>query len=158
MSEQVSREAFVGGAFRFGTFSPTHYVVAAFDAVNDAELAARAIRRAGFAAGALRCWSGAEVLEQHRAFRRCWTLWDRLGASLAAIMGEEPLAEREYLALAERGHWFLTVYAPRPEVVERARRALSAHGGHAMRHYDHLTIADLPGETSPTIGTAAAAA
>jgi hypothetical protein len=142
MSTQFGKTTFRAGEVSFGTFSPTHYVVAAFDTEEQAKRTLQALREAEFRAEDVRLWSGAEVLERHQAFLKQQNLLDRVGA-VVAMLGTEQEAMQQYLTMAEQGHFFLTVYAPQPELVERAAIILANNQAHATRYYDHWTVADL---------------
>jgi hypothetical protein len=127
-------------ATALGFYYPRHYVVAVIDDPAKAIQALAALREAGFDDAAAELCPGPDFLTNYRGFVDGQNLFQRASRLFPV---EEEDAVKEYLAEAERGASFVTVYTPKHDERDRARDLLKQHGGHAMRHYGERTITDL---------------
>lgn len=133
------RQFFKEGDTSLATFYPKHYIVAGYHNLADAEAAAMASRKNGFADNDVRTFDGHFVLEQMEA--REGNNWlERLQQQLAEFAGTETGYVREDADLARSGGAFLFVYAPEDEDVDRARRVFAQHGPAYARRYLAIAI------------------
>jgi hypothetical protein len=115
-----------------------NYMVGVIDDPARAEAAAAALRDGGFPAPDVALQSGTELDERVR----------REGGTDALLMSEQGALCLDYNeATNTRGGAIVSVYTPTPEQVERARRILSDHGAHDLRHFGDWTITEFPEAT-----------
>ena len=62
---------------------------------------------------------------------------ERLGSYLPS---DEHEALQQYVSEAEQGQYFVTVYAPHPDQIERARDILAKHGASDMHYYGERAL------------------
>jgi hypothetical protein len=118
-------------------------VVAVIDDRESAERAVRALSDAGLPEDAVDLLDGPSVVEAIRSFRQHRGRLQRLEAWLSSAFSDDADYARIYALEAERGHYLVIAHAAQPELVERVRQVLHAHGAHGMRHYESLTVTDL---------------
>ena len=134
------REQFAEGETLFGTFYPKHYIVAVIPEQDQAQQAVAALREAGHPEQEARLWTGAEVLDRYNTFLQKRNVLERLGSYLPS---DEHEALQQYVSEAEEGQYFVTVYAPHPDQIERARDILAKHGASDMHYYGEFVMTDL---------------
>ncbi len=122
---------------------PLDDVVAVIDDRESAEQAVRSLIDAGLSDGDVDLLDGPFVVEAARPFRQRGGRLQRIEAWLSAAFSDDAANARIYDLEAARGHYLVVAHAPRPEVVERVRGVLHAHGAHDMRHFELLTVTDL---------------
>ncbi len=122
---------------------PLDDVVAVIDDRESAERAVRSLRDAGLPEDDVDLVDGPFAIEAFRSFRQHRGRLQRLEAWLSSVFSDDATYAPIYQREAERGHYLVIAHAPRPEVVERVRQVLSAHGAHSMRHFELLTVTDL---------------
>lgn len=132
-------EFFKEGDTSLGTFYPTHYIVAGYHNLADAEAAAMACRKNGFAGDDVRALEGDLVMEQMEA-REGANWLERMEQQLAKFAGTETGYVHEDADLARSGGAFLFVYAPGDEHVDKARRVFAQHGPAYARRYLKIAI------------------
>lgn len=133
------QEFFKEGDTSLGTFYPTHYIVAGYHNLADAEAAAMACKKNGFAAEDVRALGGKFVTEQMQ--KREGENWlERMEQQLAKFAGTETGYVREDAELARSGGAFLFVYAPDDERVAQAKRVFAKHGPAYARRYLNVAI------------------
>jgi hypothetical protein len=138
MDEQ--EEFFKKGGTSLATFYPTHYIVAAYPTRADADAAAKACRKNGFADDDVRVLDGDFVLGRIEAREEDANWIERVKRQLAQFAGTESDFVDEDAAFAQTGGAFLYAYAPDDEAVERARRVFARHGPVYARRYLRLAI------------------
>jgi hypothetical protein len=126
-----------------GNIYPRDDVVAVIDDWDSAQQAVRALSAAGMPEGDVELLDGPSVVEASRSFEQHRGRFQRLEAWLSEALSDDAAYARGYVLEAERGHHLVIAHAPQPEVVERVRQVLRAHGAHSMRHFESLTVTDL---------------
>ena len=126
-----------------GNIYPLDDVVAVIDDPESAERAVRSLRDAGVAEDDVDLLDGPSVVEATRSFRQHGGRLRRVEAWLSEAFSDDAEYARIYEREAERGHYLVIAHAAQPDVVERVRQVLRAHGAHNMRHYESLTVTDL---------------
>lgn len=130
----------VAPVFRWGSFYPTHCVVAVVAQAERAERAVVALSDAGFAAEDITSVAGRDAIANDKAFMDGRNVVQR---AQGLFPSEEDAIVQEYLREAERGSGFVVVRAPEREQRARAHRILKDHGGMGMRYYGDNAITDL---------------
>ncbi|MGH8233575.1 MAG: hypothetical protein ACREPU_05185 [Rhodanobacteraceae bacterium] len=133
------QEFFKEGDTSLGTFYPTHYIVAGYHNLADAEAAAMACKKNGFTDDNVRALEGDFVTQQMEA-REGANWMERMEQRLAKAAGTETAYVREDADLAHSGGAFLFVYAPDDEHVAKARRVFAQHGPAYARRYLNVAI------------------
>jgi hypothetical protein len=124
-----------------GTCYPTNHVSAVIDQHTEAEEAAEALRRAGFADVSV--FHGQEAYaairdkrERAGMLQRAWQ-WVR-------NLGDEDEIHARYLDALRRGGSYLIVYADTREEVQSAREILIAHHAYNLWHLGPWVMERLP--------------
>lgn len=129
----------------FGIFYPTHYLVAAYPNLEDAQRAMRLLKNVGWADDDVIAVPGEEVVryqEEHLAVRGLWGL---LMAQLSRIIDtEQPYADSD-LEAAKRGVAFLAVHCHTQTIKAEAWRVLVATNPLVARYYDASGVELLTG-------------
>lgn len=131
---------FKDGDTSLGTFYPTHYIVAGYHALADAEAAAAAFKKNGFASEDVRAVGGGLVLQKMVAREDDANWLERMQQELSEFAGTETGYVREDADLAHSGGAFLFVYAPEDDDVDKARRVFAQHGPAYARRYLKIAI------------------
>jgi hypothetical protein len=126
-----------------GNAYPRDDVVAVVDDRESAQRAVRALIEAGLPEDDVDLLDGPTVAEASRSFEEHRGRLQRFEVWLSSAFSDDAAYARAYVLEAERGHHLVIAHAQRPEVVERVRQVLRAHGAHSMRHYEALTVTDL---------------
>jgi len=124
----------------FGQLYPTDDVLAVMDDRAAAERAAGALREAGIPEDDYDVLDGAWVTEVMRTMEQGRGLLGRIAAAVAA---DDASYLQEFAKEAQQGRAILVVHAAEPDVRERVREVLAAHGARRMRHYGRWVITDL---------------
>jgi hypothetical protein len=130
---------FKEGDTSLSTFYPTHYIVAGYRNLADADAAMAAFRKNGFASDDVRALDGDFVLGQMEA-REGKNWLQRLEQQLAEFAGTETGYVHEDADLARSGGAFVFAYAPDDEQVANARRVFAQHGPAYARRYLNIAI------------------
>lgn len=130
----------VAPVFRWGSFYPTHCVVAVVAQAERAERAVVALSDAGFAAKDITSVAGREAIANDKAFMDSRNVVQR---AQGLFPSEEDAIVQEYLREAEGGSGFVLARPPERERRERAHQLLQANGGTAMRYDGDNAILDL---------------
>lgn len=123
----------------FGTFYPTHYIVAGYESLGDAQAAEQAFADSGVDVGDVRAASGDFVVNQLEAHREANWL-QRAAAHLADFAGTEAGFLADDAELARKGGAFLFLFAPNELRVEQARDVFSRHRPSYARRYLRAAI------------------
>ena len=119
-------------------FDPKGFLVAILPDADQADLAAGALRDAGFTDRALRLFSGQQILDDYARYTAEQCLPRRVVAALTD--DEETLAL--YHGYARDGRVALWVHVVDDDAAERAIRALSDSPTLHIRHYGHRRRSD----------------
>jgi hypothetical protein len=119
----------------FGVFKPVNYVVVAFPPQADIDAAAQMLRDAGFADEAIIEYTAAEMHHQ--------TGVDLEDAHPLASLGQEMNLVKAHRSLAEQGHSFLVVHAPKDEQAQKVAEVARRFGAARAQWYGHLIIEEL---------------
>ncbi len=137
-----TQELFKEGDTSLGIFYPTHYIVAGYPTLADAEAAAMACRKNGFKHEDVHALEGKLAIEQVEA--REGANWiERMQQRVAELVGTEAGYVREDADFANSGGAFLFVYAPQDDHVETARRVFAQHGPAFARRYLNLAVQNI---------------
>lgn len=119
----------------FGAFSPTGYVVMAFESDGDAKQAALALRDNGFDETDVAYYSHDEIAAEFEKSEE---------QSLNPLqIGQEIAKVDEYLALAKQGSGFLLLHAPEEEAAKGAIEIVRRFNLKFAEKYNRLTIEEL---------------
>lgn len=111
-----------------------NYVVGVVDDDTAAKRVAESLQRDGFSSGDVVLQSGNEISERLQR--------EDLGNLVREAMTEEGSICRDYDEMARSGA-IVSAYTRTPEEVEDARRTMSEHGAHSLKHFGDWTISDL---------------
>lgn len=136
----AARAARAASVFRWGSFYPTHCIVAVVPERERADRAVAELLEAGFAADDVTSVTGEEARANDQTYMDNRNLLER---AQGMFPSEEEAIVRTYLAEAERGAGFVVVRAPERGRREDAHRILKANGGDTMRYYGDNAITDL---------------
>lgn len=152
MSNQSKEQIKETGVFAhlLGVWYPTHYVVGVVEDSDAADRAGDALRAAlpesGAPDGAVRVFHAEEARDAIRRTEGFHGPGKRALAAMSHAVGsEEGVADQDYYAAVSKGHSLVTVLAPTPDAVERARAILARFGAQHMRYYGPHTLTDLRG-------------
>ena len=134
------QEFFKEGDTSLGTFYPTHYIVAGYHNMADADAAAMAFKKNGFADEDVRVAEGALVLQkmEEREEDANWLV--HMQQQLAELAGTEAGYVRDDADFAQAGGAFLFAYAPEDEHVDKAQLVFAQHGPAYARRYLNIAI------------------
>lgn len=119
----------------YGVFKPVGHVIVALPSEDDAQHALTALLRAGFPAADVVHYSPAQMKRQAEI--------DIEQAGVLAGIGQELNLVKAHRELAEKGHSFLVVRAPRPEQAQRVANIARRFNATRAQSYGHLTIEEL---------------
>lgn len=137
---------FHGADTQLGVFYPTHYLVAVFPSLADAEAAGRRLSDAGVPAEDVISVSGQEAIGFAGEHFRADGLWGVLMTQLSRSIGAEAVYTDQDLAAAAKGAAFLGVYCPTTAARQRAWRCIEGQHPIAARYYAAGGIEHLAGE------------
>jgi rhamnogalacturonyl hydrolase YesR len=132
-----------------GTCYPTNHVSAVIDQRSQAEQAAEALRRAGFADVGLFHGHEAYAAIQEKSERK--STLERAKQWIRNI-GDEDEIHAHYLAALQRGASYLIVYANTREEAYRAREILTAHQAYNLWYLGSWVMERLP-ESQPEMAS-----
>lgn len=138
MARAFKNEVFKAGEILFGTFYPTRYIIAAFETAQQADQAVAALQQAAYED--VRHWMPLQVLERHQHFLQQRSPAQRVEGGLSS---DEKDALNDYLAMAEEGHHFVTVYVPEESEVAQVESILEANQAKATHYYGEWQLIDL---------------
>ena len=119
----------------YGVFKPVGHVIVAFRTESDMEAALAALVRRGFAAADVVVYSPEQMKRQADI--------DIDQAGVLAGIGQELNLVKAHRELAEQGHTFLVVRAPRDEDAQRVADIARRFRAARAQRYGHLTIEEL---------------
>ena len=119
----------------YGVFKPVGHVIVALPSDDDAQHARTALFRAGFAAADVLLYSPEQMKRQAEI--------DIEQAGVLAGVGQELNLVKAHHELAEKGHSFLVVRAPKPEQVQRVANIARRFNATRAQSYGHLMIEEL---------------
>jgi hypothetical protein len=118
-----------------GVFYPKHYIIATFPTYAAAQLAAQALRGAGFGEDDMVAIPGAEILQFFEEFRANSSLWAGVMSVLSRAFGTEQAFVDADVQRAQAGAGFLAVYSPEEAQASRIRALLEPFKPKAMHWY-----------------------
>lgn len=119
----------------FGTFYPTHYIVAGYPSMHDAQAAEQAFTESGVAAENVRAAAGDFVINQLEAHRKAAHWLQRVVAHDTGFAGLETRLLEDDAELVRQGGAFLFVFAPDASHVAQARNVFAQHRPNFARRY-----------------------
>lgn len=119
----------------YGVFKPVGHVIVAFRTESDMEAALAALVRRGFAAADVVVYSPEQMKRQADI--------DIEQAGVLAGIGQELNLVKSHRELAEQGHSFLVVRAPRDDDAQRVADIARRFRAARAQRYGHLTIEEL---------------
>ena len=125
----------------FGSFYPTHYIVALVDEESEARQALSELGRAGFDENDWALVPGEKILRNDETRRSQRNLGQRIAG---VFPGEEQAIIQGYLDAAAQGAFAVLVHAPDPSRRDEARTILKKQGAYSMHYFGDRTITDLP--------------
>lgn len=128
------------GATMFGVFYPKYFIVSVFGDQGEADAAAAALAEAGFPAGDVRTFPGAEVVANHEAYLEQRGVLQKIGSLFPS---EEHDVQNDYIEQARAGAVILLVLAPEEAQRQAAAPIIADHDGALMRYYGDNTITNL---------------
>lgn len=126
-----------------GSTNPRHTVVGVVDNEDEVGQARAALLKAGFAEGDIRGYGADELVRNNEEHEANKGLVSRL---FSLFPSQEDDLMKAYLAEAENGACFVTVYAPDNAARDRAAQALRSVEARHLRYYADMTIVDLSTE------------
>lgn len=126
-----------------GVFYPTNYITAVIDDLDEATLASVDLQQVGFATNDIVFDTNLQAFERIQSYKQRHGLLKSFMSFVASVASDEADVYLLYALEAAQGHHLLNVYAPKPELVERAHRILKAHHAHTMKFFGRWTVADL---------------
>jgi hypothetical protein len=124
-------------ATQLGTLYPTGYAIAIVADAAAADDAQEALRQAGWSPESVAIVSDRSMLDFHERQKAAQGPLERLGAFFAS---DEGVALAQYLDFAERGSWFVFVYAPAHDDMRRLASVLEPIQPIAMHYYGENTM------------------
>jgi hypothetical protein len=111
----------------------------------DAEKAAEALEHAGFDAKAIVLFTSQQAIEKLQASQKQQSFLRKIMGVVAGVASD---TGGQYYLLYEKaareGQHILNVYAPTPELQNRAHSILKAHHGHTIKFFGQWAVKDLP--------------
>lgn len=130
-----TRSPDAGHPSAFGVFKPVGHVVVAFPSEGDLDAAATDLSHAGF--------HDADVVRYTPEQMKAQVEYDLAHASPLAAVGQELNLIKAHRELAEQGHGFLVVLAPKDEQTETVARIARAHHAARAQKYGRFMIQEL---------------
>lgn len=126
----------------FGVFKPVGHVIVSFPPDADMMAAADALQDAGFAADEVLRYTPEQMKQQAEV--------DIAKATPLAALGQELNLVKAHLELAEQGHSFLIVHAPKDEDAQRVASVALRFNAARAQKYGRFVIEELiePGDGS----------
>ncbi|HEX7326494.1 MAG TPA: hypothetical protein VF292_14270 [Rhodanobacteraceae bacterium] len=119
----------------FGTFYPTHYIVAGYPSMRDAQAAEQAFAESGVAVENVRAAAGDFVINQLEAHHKAAHWLQRVVTHNTGFAGQETRFLEDDAKLARQGGAFLFVFAPDASHVAQARKVFAQHAPNFARRY-----------------------
>ena len=119
------------GAMRYGTFYPTHYLIAIVTDQAQADHTTAALQHAGFAE--VDVFTSQEMLDRYQARMDSRTLPQRVGALFSS---DEKLFQQDYLEQMRAGKLMLTVHVSDATQVRQVQHVLAEQQVSMMRYYE----------------------
>jgi hypothetical protein len=119
----------------FGVFKPVGHVIAAFPTAHDAQGAMNALLRSGFDAADIVTYTPEQMKQQADI--------DIDQAGVLAGIGQELNLVKAHRELAEKGHSFLVVHAPKDEQAQSVAEISRRFNASRAQSYGRFVIEDL---------------
>ena len=128
-----------------GAIYPTDYMTGIIYDLEDAERAAEALEHAGFDAKDIVLFTSQQAIEKLQASQKQQSLLRKIMGVVAGVASD---TGGQYYLLYEKaareGQHILNVYAPTPELQNRAHSILKAHHGHTIKFFGQWAVKDFP--------------
>jgi hypothetical protein len=138
---------FKDGDVEFGVFYPTHYLLAIFPNLADADRAKEELNRAGRVDEDVISVSGQEVVRFAEDHLLKDGLWGALMTQLSRMFGTEASYADHDLAAAKRGAAFVAVHCPTEKLKTEVWKFLEPRHPMVARYYSFGGIEHLVGES-----------
>lgn len=124
----------------FGSFYPTHSIVALVDEEANADHILSDLEAAGSDQNEMASPAGEAMLQNYETQQAKRNLGQRIAG---AFPSEEQAATQGYLEAARRGARAVVVHVPDSSRQDQVRKILRNHGEYSMRYFGDHTITDL---------------
>ncbi len=128
-----------------GAIYPTDYMTGIIYDFADVEKAIEDLEHAGFASKDIVLFTSQQALEKLQESQKSQSLLRKIMGVVASVASD---TAGEYYLLYEKaereGQHILNVYAPTPELQDRAHAILKAHHGHTIKFFGQWAVRDFP--------------